>query len=662
MSETQSTIWRMLEQRRPGDPLPTGLDLFWHRGAGRVKQFAVRTDRFLQRASRIIAMEDEYRHTSDAHLRDACQELRARFRRNRETPEDVDRAAAIIREVADRTLGIRPYPVQVAGALALESGCIVEMATGEGKTVTGTIPATLGGWRGRGCHVITANDYLAIRDAKEMSPVYEFCGLSVKGLDPEMPPDARREAYQCDITYTTNKEAAADFLRDRLALGRLSGTSAALLAKIADGGGSGTDRLVQRGLACAIVDEADSVLIDEAVTPLIISGEAPNPQQVEAFHQAAELASELRPTEHYRVNMRYHEVELTNAGKAALAELGTSAGGLWNGARRREELVVQALTARELYLLGKQYVIQEDKVVIVDEFTGRLMPDREWRDGLHQAVTAKEGLEVQPPKDTYARISFQRFFRMYRKLSGMTGTAAEARQEFWEVYRLPIVVVPTNKPCIREELPDRVFATAESRWNAVVEEIREVHQAGRPVLVGTRSVRASEHLSELLVQKGLEHQVLNAVFHEQEAGIVAQAGQPARITVATNMAGRGTDIKLARGIAELGGLHVIATERHESRRVDRQLFGRCARQGDPGSSRAFVALEDELVTRHAAPVDKLRMRWLGAGDGEIFSSQASGFFDRAQGRAQRMALRQRKGTLRADTWFDEYLGFAGREI
>jgi len=355
-------------------------------------------------------------------------------------------------------------------------------------------------------------------------------------------------------------------------------------------------------------------------------------------------------------------VELTNAGKAALAELGTSAGGLWSGARRREELVVQALTARELYLLGKQYVIQEDKVVIVDEFTGRLMPDREWRDGLHQAVTAKEGLEVEPPKDTYARISFQRFFRMYRKLSGMTGTAAEARQEFWEVYRLPIVVIPTNKPCIRQELPDRVFASAESRWNAVVQEIREVHEAGRPVLVGTRSVRASEHLSELLIQEGLEHQVLNAVFHEQEAGIVAEAGQPARITVATNMAGRGTDIKLARGIAELGGLHVIATERHESRRVDRQLFGRCARQGDPGSSRAFVALEDELVTRHASPVDKLRMRWSGMGDGEISSGRSSGIFDRAQGRAQRMALRQRKGVLRTDTWFNEYLGFAGREI
>jgi preprotein translocase subunit SecA len=652
----------MLEQRRPGDALPTGLDLFWHRGAGGLRRLAVRRERFLNRAEQIIAMGDDYRTTSDAKLREECELLRERFRRNRETPADIDRAAAVIREVADRTLGIRPYPVQLAGALALEAGCVVEMATGEGKTVTGTIPATIAGWRGRGCHVVTANDYLAVRDAEEMGPVYRACGLSVVGIDPEMPSDARRDAYQADITYTTNKEAAADFLRDRLALGRLTGTSAALLAKMADGGGSGTDKLVQRGLACAIVDEADSVLIDEAVTPLIISGQAPNPQQVEAFEQAAELAAGLNPTEHYRVNMRYHEVELTSAGHEALARLAEPMGGLWGGARRREELVVQALTARELYLPGKQYVIQEEKVVIVDEFTGRLMPDREWRDGLHQAVTAKEGLEVEPPKDTYARISFQRFFRMYRKLSGMTGTAAEARPEFWDVYRMPIVIIPTNKPCIRNQLPDRVFGSADARWAAVVEEIREVHTDGRPVLVGTRSVRASEHLSAMLTDVGLEHQVLNAVFHEQEAGIVAQAGQPARITVATNMAGRGTDIKLARGIADLGGLHVIATERHESGRVDRQLFGRCARQGDPGSARAFVALEDELVTRHAAGVDKLQMRWLAASAGEIRTSRARGIFDRAQDRAQRMALRQRKGVLKTDTWFNEYLGFAGREV
>ena len=661
MSETQSTIWRMLDQRRPGEALPTGLDLMWHRGAGRMRRLAVRHGSFGDRATAIIALEADYRHAAAAKLREEIESLRERFRRSRETLADVDRAAAILREVADRTLGIRPYPVQLAGALALEAGCVVEMATGEGKTVTGTIPAAIAGWRGRGCHVITANDYLAVRDAEEMGPVYRFCGLTVVGIDPDMPPDARRDAYQSDITYTTNKEAAADFLRDRLALGRLTGASEALLAKIADGSGSGTDRLVQRGLACAIVDEADSVLIDEAVTPLIISGPAPNPQQVEAFQQSAALAAELIPTKHYRVNVRYHEVELTTAGKIELAKQAEPLGGMWAGARRREELVVQALTARELYLPGKQYVIQDEKVVIVDEFTGRLMPDREWRDGLHQAVTAREGLEIEPPKDTYARISFQRFFRMYRKLAGMTGTAAEARQEFWEVYRLPIVVVPTHRSCIRQELPDRVFGLAEARWNAVVEEIREIHATTRPVLVGTRSVQASEHLSELLTAAGLEHQVLNAVYHEQEATIVSQAGQPSRITVATNMAGRGTDIKLARGISELGGLHVIATERHESRRVDRQLFGRCARQGDPGSSRAFVALEDELLERHTSFLDKLVMRRYGSGAGEI-APRASRLFDRAQRRAQRMALRQRKGVLKTDTWFNEYLGFAGREV
>jgi len=307
-------------------------------------------------------------------------------------------------------------------------------------------------------------------------------------------------------------------------------------------------------------------------------------------------------------------------------------------------------------------VLQEEKVVIVDEFTGRLMPDREWRDGLHQAVTAKEGLEVQPPKDTYARISFQRFFRMYRRLCGMTGTAAEAANEFWQVYRMPLVVIPTNRPCIRQQLTDRVFTTSQAKWAALVAEIRSLHATGRPVLVGTRSVQASEHLSQMLASKGLEHQVLNAVRHAAEAEIVARAGQPGRITVATNMAGRGTDIKLGRGVAEIGGLHVIASERHEARRIDRQLFGRCARQGDPGSAQAFVAVGDELLVRYAPMARAMLPRRFGQSDREVSSALTRRAFDIAQKRAQRMALRQRKSVLRTDDWLNEYLGFAGREV
>jgi len=472
---------------------------------------------------------------------------------------------------------------------------------------------------------------------------------------------ARRAAYRSDITYCTNKEVTADFLRDRLSLGRLRGLPSALLAKIAEGHGSGTDRVVQRGLNYAIVDEADSILIDEAVTPLIISGDAPNPEQVIAFQQAVDMAGHLQTPRDYRVDHRYREIDLTSDGKRLLAELAEKAGGIWMGKRRSEELVVQTLTARHFYLLDKQYVIGEGKIVIVDEFTGRLMPDRTWRDGLHQAIEAKEKLVVNPPKDTYARVSFQRFFRLYRTLSGMTGTAAEAWREFWQIYHMPTVVIPTNRPCVRTRIPDRVFATEEAKWKAIVEEIRRRHLSGTPLLVGTRSVRASEHLSGLLGAEGLEHQVLNAVRHAEEAQIVAQAGLAGRITVATNMAGRGTDIKLGRGIAAMGGLHVIATERHEAGRIDRQLYGRSARQGDPGSAQAVVSLEDELVRRHAPHLSAALVRRYGRTDREVSSPLTRRVFDAAQKKAERLALRQRKGVLRTDDWLDEYLGFAGSE-
>ncbi len=658
MAQPPSTTWRTLAEPPRDEELLKGLDAAWHAAAGVANQLVPRTRTAMRRAERVLTHAGEFKDLSDARLREQASELREVFHRGRETPEQLDRAFALVREVSSRRSGEAHFRSQIAGALALESGAIVEMATGEGKTLTATMPAVIAGWRGRGCHVITFNDYLARRDAEWMAKIYSFCGLTVGHVEQGMPPPERRAAYQADITYGSNKEVTADFLRDRLVLGRSRGLSAALLQKIVSGRSSGVERMVQRGLECAIVDEADSVLIDEAVTPLIISGDVPNAEQVEAFRQAAEIAAGLEAGRHYRVNHRHREVDLTAAGHAALAEWGERLGGLWAGARRREELVVQALTAREIYLTGKQYVIDDGKVVIVDEFTGRLMPDRTWRDGLHQAVEAKEGLEVNPPKDTFARLSFQRYFRMYRKLSGMTGTAAEARREFWQIYRRPVVVIPTNRPCIREVRPDRVFATEAAKWRAVVEEIRSTHQAGRPVLVGTRSVRASETLSTMLAEAGLEHVVLNAVRHAQEAEIVAAAGQAGRITVATNMAGRGTDIRLGSGVAERGGLHVIATERHEAGRIDRQLFGRSARQGDPGSAVAIVSLEDELVARYAPYLTRgFRGRYRGK-EREIRSRLARRLFDDAQRRAERQALRQRKAVLRTDRWLDEYLGFA----
>ena len=651
----------MLASRPRGAELPKGLDAAWDAASGIVRKLAPRRRRFLAMAKKVLAHEKHYKDLADSKLREQAQAFREVFLRGRDTRDTLYRAFALVREVAARKLGERHYLVQVAGALALNAGCIAEMATGEGKTLTATLTATINGWRGRGCHVITVNDYLAKRDAEWMSQIYGFCGLRTAYIEGQMPQPPRRQAYQADITYCTNKEVCADFLRDRLALGSLRGLPMALLTKIAQGAGAGTDRLVMRGLHYAIIDEADSVLIDEAVTPLIISGDAPNEEQVEAFTQAADMAGHFAAGDDYRVNQRYREVDLTAAGKRKLDELSGPLGGLWAGRRRREELLIQALTARELFVLDKQYIIDEGKVVIVDEFTGRLMPDRTWRDGLHQAIEAKERLEVNPPKDTYARISFQRFFRLYKKLSGMTGTGAEAWREFWQIYHLPVVLIPTNRPCVRKHLTDRVLATQQAKWAAIVEEIRRLNATLRPVLVGTRSVQASEHLSRLLEAEKLQHQVLNAVRHAEEAQIVAGAGQSGRITVATNMAGRGTDIKLGRGVADLGGLAVIGTERHESGRIDRQLYGRAARQGDPGTAQAIVSIEDELVPRYSPHAARALRKRYGKTDRDISSGLVRRVFDSAQAKAERLALRQRKGVLRTDDWLDEYLGFAGSE-
>ncbi len=538
-------------------------------------------------------------------------------------------------------------------ALAVHDGCIAEVATGEGKTLIATMPATVAGWAGRGCHVMTVNDYLAQRDADLMRPVYEACSLTVASVVGDLEPPARRAAYAADVTYTTHQQAAADYLRDKLTLGPQRGLTDTMLNQLLSGrgiageasgaGGRGGGGVVMRGLEHVIVDEADSVLIDEAVTPLIISGITPNAQQVEAFIQAAKLAQAFEVRKDFTVDRQFRDIRLTLRGRDKVEQVTESLGGLWAGRRRAEEMIIQALTARELYLAGVQYVVQDNKVVIVDESTGRLMPDREWRDGLHQAVAAKEGVEVQPPKATMARVSFQRFFRMYRKLSGMTGTAWEERRELWQTYRTPTVRIPTHRPIKRQLSRDRVLPTEDTKWDAVVDEVQRLHVSRRPILVGTRSVGASETLSERLIRRGIEHTVLNAVRHAEEAQVVAAAGQRGQVTIATNMAGRGTDVKLGEGVAELGGLQIIATERHDSRRVDRQLFGRAGRQGDPGDAVMFLSLEDELVRRYG------RWRWL------------PGFFTRAQRRSAVRARGMRKRLLKQDEQTADSLGFAGIE-
>ncbi|MEM1107137.1 MAG: hypothetical protein AAGH99_00415 [Planctomycetota bacterium] len=645
-----SAWWRMLGNRPPAPRLPEGLDVAWEVSAAAVVSALPRTKRYLKRADAVIALAPEIETLNHKELRSRLLEMRDIFRRGRESRADVLQGFALVREAAFRAIGLRAYPTQVAAALAMHDGCIAEVATGEGKTLVATMPATIAGWAGRGCHVMTVNDYLAKRDADLMRPVYEACGLTVASVTGDLEPPARRAGYAADVTYTTNKDAAADYLRDKLTLGPQRGLTDTMLNQLLAGsgvagrsGGGAADRVVMRGLEHVIVDEADSVLIDEAVTPLIISGVTPNAQQVEAFITAAKLAEAFEVRRDFTVNRQFRDIRLTSRGRRRVGEVTQSLGGIWTGQRRAEEMIVQAITARELYLAGVQYVVQEDKVVIVDESTGRLMPDREWRDGLHQAVAAKEGVEVEPPKATMARVSFQRFFRMYRKLSGMTGTAWEERRELWQTYRTPTVRIPTHRPIQRKLARDRVLPTEDKKWEAVADEVERLHKNGRPILVGTRSVGASENLSERLTERGVAHTVLNAVRHAEEAEVVAAAGQRCQVTIATNMAGRGTDVKLGKGVAELGGLQIIATERHDSRRVDRQLFGRAGRQGDPGDAVMFLSLEDELIQRYG------RFRLV------------PGFFKRAQKRAQSRSRGMRKQVLKQDEQTADSLGFAGIE-
>lgn len=656
---TPTLEYRSASHPTPGR-LPKGLDALVHRLIGCVRRSRAALRRLRRDAAAVEELAPRFAAMGHHPLRLFLLECRESFRRGGKRAEtELLPALAAIREASERQLGLRPFPVQIIGALALHRGYLAEMATGEGKTLTAGLAAVLAGWTTRPCHIVTVNDYLVERDAAWLRPLYECCGLRAGKVAAGMDAAERRHGYNAEITYATSKEILADFLRDRLQLGPLPHPSRRLLHQMLKPRANLQGQLVMRGLHTAIVDEADSILIDEAVTPLIISAPRRNEALREVIQLAGQLASGFEPQHDYRVNPRYREVELTPAGREKLRQRCASLPGLWRGPERSTELARQAITARELYRRDQHYVVQDGKIVIVDEFTGRPMPQRTWRQGMHQAIEAKEGLELSDPAETVARLSFQRFFRLYPRLAGMTGTAREAAGEFWQIYQLPVVSIPTHAPCVRRRAADRLFAREADKWHAIVEEIVRVHQSGRPVLVGTRSVAASEHLGRLLTERHLHFMLLNAVRHQDEAAIVAQAGEPDRITIATNMAGRGTDIKLGPGVAKLGGLHVIATERHESGRVDRQLFGRAGRQGDPGTGQAFVSLEDELLRRHL-PAWLLRLVRASAQGplpgGRLIGRAAFAF---AQRNAQAAAFQQRKSVLRTDEWLDDSLSFTG---
>jgi preprotein translocase subunit SecA len=608
---------------------------------------------------RVNAEARQLKGLSDQEIRQSVPELRRRLYSEGLEEELVARVFAIVREVADHRVRMRPFDVQLLGGRVMLEGKIAEMETGEGKTLTATLPACAAALAGIPVHIVTVNDFLVLRDAAWMGPLYKFFGLTVGTITEGVTLEARRAAYGCDITYCTNKQLVFDYLKDRLMLGQ-EARQLHLQIEGLHAEHPRTSRLLLRGLCFVIVDEADSVLVDEARTPLIISNVADTSQEQQVYTEAVTMARHLTSGSDFSIRPRERDVELTDLGKRRAAELAEPYGGVWIGPRRREELIRRALSALHLFQRDKQYLVRNNKVQIVDEYTGRVMADRSWERGLHQMIEAKEKCPITGQQETLARISYQRFFRRYLRIAGMTGTAREVARELWSVYRLPVVTIPTNRPVRRDRWPDQVYVTMEQKWAAIVDTLQRLHEIGRPVLVGTRSVAASEHLSEMLKAAGLAHRVLNARQDQEEAEVIANAGVRGCITVATNMAGRGTDIRLAPGVAELGGLHVLATDRHDARRIDRQLFGRGGRQGDPGSFQTIVSLEDEIVQGflggHAARLAK-RMR---RQDGTIPGWLGRLVVTLAQRAAERHHASIRRQLLRTDDQLSDLLAFTGR--
>jgi len=522
---------------------------------------------------KINSYEPDISKLNDEELKNKTPEFRGRLNKGEALDDILPEVFAVVREAAKRVTGMRPFDVQLIGGIVLHQGKIAEMATGEGKTLVATMPAYLNALNGNSVHIVTVNDYLAKRDRHWMGGIYEFLGLKVGLIQHDMRIDERKKAYEADITYGTNNEFGFDYLRDNMAV-RL-------------------EDVVQKGYHFAIVDEVDSILIDEARTPLIISG--PSEESTKMYQQANRIATRLQKDVDYKVYEKEKTITITEEGVSRIEGL-LQIKNLYDEKNMNvQHHIIQALKAQRLFKRDVDYIVKDGEVIIVDEFTGRLMFGRRYSDGLHQAIEAKEGVVIARENQTLATITFQNYFRLYKKLSGMTGTAKTEEEEFIHIYNLPVVVIPPNKKLIRHNYADVIYRTEREKFKAVIKEIVEVHNMGRPILVGTVSIDKSETLSRLLKKENIGHNVLNAKNHEREAEIIAQAGQGKNVTISTNMAGRGTDIVLGEGIAKLGGLHVIGTERHESRRIDNQLRGRSGRQGDPGSSRFFLSLEDDLM-------------------------------------------------------------------
>jgi len=632
----------------------------------------------------INAFSDTLRTLSDDELKGKSGEFKERLTQGETLDDILPEAFAVVREVAGRVIGERHYDVQMLGGIALHRGRIAEMKTGEGKTLTSTLSIYLNALSGKGVHVVTVNDYLAKRDCNWMGQVYEALGLTTgcivgqntsyryesnvsdsDSVSVEMEnliPVTRKEAYEADITYGTNNEFGFDYLRDNMVSDR--------------------SEMTQRELNYAVVDEVDSILIDEARTPLIIS--APDTESTKMYERFARIVPQLKKEEDYVVDEKMKVVTLTDAGMTHVERLLGMGNIYTSGNIEYVHHLEQSLKAHVIFTLDRDYVVKDGEVIIVDDFTGRLMQGRRYSEGLHQAIEAKEGVPVQRESRTLATITFQNYFRLYKKLSGMTGTALTSAEEFAKVYKLDVIEIPTNKVLIRKDLPDIIYKTEEAKYRAIVNRVKEIHALGQPILIGTIAIEKSEYLSALLSREGVSHEVLNAKNHEREASIIANAGQLNAVTIATNMAGRGTDIKLGEGVKEVGGLFIIGTERHEARRIDNQLRGRAGRQGDPGASQFYVSLEDELMRRFGGEKMKSMMTTLGLPEDEpiqnglisktIESAQSKieGFnfdtrkhvleYDDVMNKQREVVYRKRKNVLEIEAFRDETLHLLSEEI
>jgi preprotein translocase subunit SecA len=587
--------------------------------------------------------EKYYRGMQDHQLRKESLSLRYRAKAGESLASLLPEAFGLIRESCRRTLGMRHFDVQLLGGMALFHGSIAEMDTGEGKTLTATLPLYLYGLRGKGAHLATVNDYLAARDAEQMAPAYQLLGLSTGVIQTDMSRPQRRNAYGSDITYGTAKEFGFDFLRDRLVLRRLKQDRLDFLDSLGTSATPTGERPVQRDPYFVLVDEADSILIDEARTPLIISAIGDNHEESirATFEWSAAAAADFEQDVDYEYDHEKKKVELTLRGRQKVRAIPQPQSMSGVGLVDAYEYIERSIKVRRDFLRDQHYVVSpKGEIVIVDEFTGRMAEGRKWRDGIHQAIEAKEKLEITVDTGQAARITVQDLFLRYQHLAGMTGTALSSGREFRRIYKSLVVRIPTNRAARRQILPDRIFTNGEEKWQRIVEEVVEMHAVNRPVLIGTKTIEKSELLSQLLKARGIEHQVLNARQIAHEAEIVAGAGQAGRVTVATNMAGRGTDIKLGPGVGDLGGLHVIVSEIHDSARIDRQLVGRCGRQGDPGSCRTYLSLDDDILTSGMGPkkADRLRARHRNRSSS---LDGSSAWFRRAQQKVERRHLRDR---------------------